>query len=176
MAAAAAVGALALLLVPRTQHEQQLRTAPAQSPVAESAPLTTEAPRNVELLAPQETASAEAPAPPAADRAARMQPVAPQASGAFAAAENLPVEVRAKASAPSPVAAPSHEVTAAAADASVDGASPQQWVDRVASLHAAGDLAGAAAALQGFRRAYSDADAYLPPALGEWAAGVPKEP
>ena len=176
MAAAAAVAALALLLVPRTQREEQLRTAPAQSPVAESEPLTSEAERDVELPPPQETVSAEAPAPPAADPAAGMQPVAPQASGASAAAEKLPAAARAEASAPGPVAAPSREATAAAADASADGASPQQWVDRIASLYAAGDMAGAATALQGFRSAYPDADAHLPPELRAWAAAVPRQP
>ena len=176
MAAAAAVAAVALLLVPRTQREEQLRTAPTQSPVAESAPLTAEAPRDVQLLAPGEPASTEAPAPPAAAPAGGMEPVAPQASGASAAAASVPAEARAETSAPGPVAAPSRAVAAAAADASADGASPRQWVDRIASLHAVGDITGAATALEEFRQAYPDADAHLPPALRAWAAAVPQQP
>jgi hypothetical protein len=67
-------------------------------------------------------------------------------------------------------------VTAGAADASAISVSPRQWVDRVASLHAAGDMAAAAAALQEFRRVFPDADAELPPQLRAWAAAVPQEP
>jgi hypothetical protein len=51
--------------------------------------------------------------------------------------------------------------------------SAQVWAHQVADLHAAGDIATAAAELQAFRAAYPDADAYLPEDLGAWAATVP---
>jgi len=178
MAAAAAVGALALVLVPRTERQDLMLTAPMQGTLKESTrPAIETTPPDVP--APGRAASsAEMPAPPAAAPAARTPTVAPQDTAPSAAAQAPPAEAvtSAEASAPGPATAPSRGVTAAAADASAGGASPQQWVDRIASLHAAGDLAGAAAALQEFRRAYPDDAENLPPPLRTWAAGVPQEP
>ena len=178
MAAAAAVAALALLLVPRTEREERLMYAPMQSAPTESTqPATEGAPADVPAPG-REAASAEMPAPPTAAPAAKVQQVTPQATAPSAAAESLPAEAgaRAEAIAPAPATAPSRAVTAAAADASVGTSSRQEWIDRIASLHAAGDMAGAATALEEFRRAYPDADAQLPPELRAWAAAVPQQP
>jgi hypothetical protein len=46
------------------------------------------------------------------------------------------------------------------------------WASRIAALHAAGDLEGAATSLRDFRAAYEKADDYLPPALQAWARTV----
>jgi hypothetical protein len=178
MAAAAAVAAVAFLLVPRTEREERLIYAPRQgAPTESTRPATGAAPADV-AAAGREAASSEMPAPPAAAPAGKMQQVAPQATTPSAAAASVPAEAgaRAEAAAPAPAAAPSRAVTAAAADASTGTGGRQEWIDRIASLHAAGDMAAAATALQEFRREYPDADAQLPPALRAWAAAVPQPP
>jgi hypothetical protein len=65
---------------------------------------------------------------------------------------------------------------AASADAAATESvtlSAEVWAHQVADLHAAGDVAMAAAELQAFRAAYPDADAHLPQDLRAWAATVP---
>lgn len=49
---------------------------------------------------------------------------------------------------------------------------PGAWAARIAALHAAGDLDGAATNLRNFRAAYDHADEYLPAALRDWARTV----
>ena len=49
----------------------------------------------------------------------------------------------------------------------------QTMARRIAALHAAGNLDSAAAELREFRRAFPDADRFLPDDLLAWAAGVP---
>jgi hypothetical protein len=51
-------------------------------------------------------------------------------------------------------------------------ATPGAWAQRVAELHAQGDVAAAATELRAFRRAFPDADGYLPPSLLPWADSV----
>ena len=178
MAAAAAVAALALLLVPRTEREERLTHAPMQDAPTESTQPATEA-TPADMPAPgREAGSAEMTAPPAAAPAAKVRQVAPQATAPSAAAGSLPAEsgARAEAIAPAPATEPSRVVTAAAADASAGTWSREEWIERIASLHAAGDTEGAASALEEFRRAYPDADSHLPPELRAWAAAVPPHP
>jgi hypothetical protein len=178
MAAAAAVAGLALLLVPRTERQERMLTAPTQDNPTESAQPANEAVPADVPVPDREAASAERPAPPAAAPAAKMQSVAPQATGPSTAAETGPVEAqtRAETAGPGTATARSRAVTAGGVDGSAGSASPQEWIDRVATLHAAGDMAAAAAALQEFRRAFPDADAQLPPELRAWAAAVPQQP
>jgi hypothetical protein len=47
-----------------------------------------------------------------------------------------------------------------------------EWVQKIAALHAAGDIAAAEDTLRAFRAAVPDADRYLPESLSEWAASV----
>ena len=61
----------------------------------------------------------------------------------------------------------------AAAPAEAVVPSPEDWARRIAALHASGDLDAAAAQLREFRRAYVDADGFLPDELRDWAAAVP---
>lgn len=49
---------------------------------------------------------------------------------------------------------------------------PQAWAARIAALHDAGDLEGAATSLRNFRAAYDKADEYLPSALRAWARTI----
>lgn len=49
---------------------------------------------------------------------------------------------------------------------------PGAWAARIAALHAAGDLDGAATNLRNFRAAYDHADEHLPAALRDWAGTV----
>jgi hypothetical protein len=51
----------------------------------------------------------------------------------------------------------------------------EAWTRRIVALHAAGNLAAAAAELQSFRRAYPDADDRLPADLRHWARTVRPE-
>lgn len=112
-------------------------------------------------------------------------PVSPTvpAPGPAAASKELPAVQRAPAAndaadsrrvdrSPLAGAAP-RAATQAAAEASTASdapPSPEAWASHIASLHAAGDLAGAAAELRAFRAAYPDADRYLPAELRAWAA------
>jgi hypothetical protein len=150
MAAAAAVAGLALLLVPRTERQAERRDvqyqAPMQSPPADAPPTAVEVAPAAVAPPHQDSASREATAP-----AAMMPPAAPQPAGPSIASGSVPVEAEAEASA-------------------------QAWIDRIASLRAAGDSAAAATALQEFRRAFPDADSQLPPELRAWAAAVPQQP
>lgn len=163
MAAAATVAALAFLLVPRTEHQERSRAVPAQRP----APETT---------AP--AAEASAPAPAAVAPARKSEPMAQRAAAppAESQAGSVSAEAGATAARPGVAEAPSPAAATAVADAADGALSPDQWTHRIESLYAAGDLAGAAAALREFRRAYPDADSYVPPALRAWAASVPRAP
>lgn len=148
MAAAAAVAALALLLVPRTERQAERGDvqlhAPMQSPPADVPPTPIEVAPDAAAPPRQDAASRESTAP-----AAMMPPAAPQPAGPSAASGSVPVEAE---------------------------ASAQSWIDRIASLRAAGDSAAAATALQEFRRAFPDADSQLPPELRAWAAALPQQP
>lgn len=148
MAAAAAVAALALLLVPRTERQAERGDvqfhAPMQSPPADVPPTPIEVAPAAVPPPRQDAASRESAAP-----AAMMPPAAPQPAGPSAASGSVPVEAE---------------------------ASAQSWIDRIASLRAAGDSAAAATALQEFRRAVPDADSQLPPELRAWAAALPQQP
>ena len=163
MAAAAAVAVLAFLLVPRTEHQERSRPVPAQRPVPE-----TTAP----------AAEAAAPAPAAVAPAPKSEPMAQRAAARPAESQAGSVSAEAGAAAVSPgvAEAPSPAVAPAVADAAHGALSPDQWAQRIESLYAAGDEAGAAAALREFRRAYPDADVHLAPALRAWATQVPQEP
>jgi hypothetical protein len=148
MAAAAAVAALALLLVPRTERQAERGDvqfqAPMQSPPADAPPTAIEVAPDAAAPPRQDAASRESTAP-----AAMMPPAAPQPAGPSTASGSVPVEAE---------------------------ASAQAWIDRIASLRAAGDSAAAATALQEFRRAFPDADSQLPPELRDWAAALPQQP
>jgi hypothetical protein len=61
----------------------------------------------------------------------------------------------------------------AAAQAVAAPTSPDEWARRIAAAHAAGDLDAASTELREFRRAYPDADRYLPAELQEWASVQP---
>jgi hypothetical protein len=65
--------------------------------------------------------------------------------------------------------------TAAAQESRQVVAAPRSAADpaaNIASLYAAGDVAGAAAALRAFRAATPDADTHLPESLRDWARTV----
>lgn len=160
IAAAATVAALAFLLVPRTEQQSTPHTAPAQGPVTKAAAPAAEALPAQAPPSRQEAASAEASATVPAPTAATPAP----------AAKSEPMARRAAAP---PAEAQADSVSAAAAGSAL---SPEQWTRRIESLYTAGDEAGAAAALDEFRRVYPDADARLPPTLRAWATSVPRSP
>jgi hypothetical protein len=178
LAAAAAVAALALLLVPRAEREDVMLDSPTRAPLTEAAPPAAQTAPAETSASARQAASAEESALSDAIPAAKMPQGAPQSTAEPVLLEAMPVEdeVRAEGAAPGPAMAPSRGVATTVTDVPAGSIAPQQWVDRIASLHAAGDLAGAAASLQEFRRAYPDAADQLPPALRAWAAGVPQEP
>ena len=177
MAAAAAVAALALLLVPRTERQAERGDlqfqAPMESPPADAPPTAIEAAPTAVAPPRQEAASRESTAP-----TAMMPPAAPQPAGPSAASGSvlLEAELSAQTAAPGLATAPSRAVTAATTDGSANRSSAREWIDRIASLRASGDSAAAATALQEFRRAFPDADSQLPPELRAWAAAVPQQP
>lgn len=51
-----------------------------------------------------------------------------------------------------------------------------EWIARIRAQRRAGNEAEALRALAGFRQAFTDADARLPPDLREWAAELPRAP
>ena len=108
-------------------------------------------------------------AAPAADTATTM-PAAEVDQRQRAAAEMSGRTASEAAAAPAPVQA----TTAKAASAREDVAPPDAAgrAARVATLYAAGDIAGAADALREFRAVDPDADTYLPESLRDWARTV----
>lgn len=168
LAAAATVAGLAFVLVQTLPREREVappvRTqlpAPASSSEREIAPPIQSGARERSAAGAARALAAEA-APDVADsmRPAEMdlrKGVIPDTSGNLASQEAAaPAARRTEAFGPSTAAPPS------AAD----------WATRIETLHASGDLAGAAAALREFRAADPAADSHLPESLRDWARTV----
>ena len=181
LAAAAGVAGLAFVLVQMIPRDEPLRSRPAverasdaDSPVAppSSGPpapgdgLAAEASKAAPATAPTRTAAEPAPAPaPARPRQEfRTREATSNRAVMDASAEsNAPSGALSRSGALSPAAAPAEAVVP----------SPDDWARRIAALHASGDLDAAAAQLREFRRAYPDADTFLPDELRDWASAVP---
>ena len=187
LAAAAGVAGLAFVLV-QTLPEHAAPRAPAvseQSATAASGSPPPEADTAVVAEPPNAAKTAPAPPePPAPAQRARSRPEArPEAR-----AEGEAAEATAPAfTSPLPAATADRraaravtERQAAAASSLEESAmgageppSPEGWVERILASYEAGDLPGAEAQLEDFRRAYPDADRHLPDRLRDWAASVP---
>jgi hypothetical protein len=190
LAAAAGVAGLAFVLVQMIPRDEPLRSRPAveraseaDSPVAppssgppapgdgltaeasKAAPATASGART-ETTAPARTAAKPAPAPapaPARQESRVREALSDRAAMGASAERAAPSGALAPAGALSPAAAPDEAVVP----------SPDDWARRIAALHASGDLDAAAAQLREFRRAYADADGFLPDELRGWASAVP---
>ena len=175
LAAAAGVAGLAFVLVQIIPRDEPLRPRPAveresdaDSPVAppSSGPpasgegLAAEAAKAVPATAPARTVAEPAPEPPPAPARQELRTREPMADRA---AMDASVEGIATSGALAPAAAPAESAMP----------SPDDWARRIAALHASGDLDTAAAQLREFRRAYPDADSFLPDELRDWAGSVP---
>ena len=180
LAAAAGVAGLAFVLVQMIPRDEPLRSRPAVerapetgSPVAppSSGPpapgdgLAAEASKAAPATAPTRTAAEPAPAP--APAPARQEPRTREALSDRAA-----MGASAERTAPSGALPPAAALSPAAAPAEAVMPSPEDWARRIAALHASGDLDAAAAQLREFRRAYPDADGFLPDELRDWAYAV----
>ncbi len=158
LAAAAGVAGLAFVLVQTIPRE-----APLPSPAAVEMKSRAESP--ISRPSGPEVAPAERNAAQASDAAPTILPSArTRESAASPAAED--------ASTGSDALAGAEPQAAARAEAAAP--SPDAWARRIAALHAAGNLNSAAAELREFRRAFPDADQFLPDDLRDWAAGVPR--
>jgi len=162
LAAAAGVAGLAFVLVQMIPRDEPLRSRPA----VERAPETDAPVARTETTAPARTVAEPVPEPPPAP--ARQEPRAREAVSDQAAMD-ASAERNASSGAPLPPAA----LSPAAAPAEAVVPSPDDWARRIAALHASGDLDAAAAQLRAFRRAYADADGFLPDGLRDWASAVP---
>jgi hypothetical protein len=126
-----------------------------------------ERPVSMEAAAPDEpTAQTATESAPAARVAPRVPPPAPESSSA------LPEAGLAAPAAPGPAASAERAMPAAELDTDLSVPSPQQWAERIESLHDSGDLDRAAEELRAFRLAWPDADDRLSPDLQPWAASV----
>jgi hypothetical protein len=166
LAAAASVAGLAFVLVQTLPREREVAPSiriqlPAPSPERDIAP-----PIQGEARERSDAGVARAPAAEAApDVADRMRPaemdlrkgVIPDTSGTLASQE---------------AAAPAARRTEALGLSTSVPPSATDWATRIEALHAAGDLAAAAAALREFRAAYPAADSHLPESLRDWARTV----
>jgi hypothetical protein len=141
--------------------------APPQPPAAADRALTPMA-----VPAPAEAApSAAVPPPVTVDSATDVADAASRAT-AMSEAE---LDQRTGAAAKARSGVTSAEVAAPRQERRRNDEMPLSAGDRAASivaLHAAGDTAGAAAALREFRAANPDADTYLPESLRDWARTV----
>lgn len=159
LAAAAAVAGLAFVLVQTIPREEPLPS-PAEStatPAGDAAPATLPPPRTpVPATTPAATESVPEPPPTPTQQADRTREVAPSPAARPAGSDAL-----------------AGVAPQAAARAEAAASTPDAWARRIAALHGAGDLAAAAAELHEFRRAFPDADQFLPDDLRGWAAGVP---
>jgi hypothetical protein len=190
LAAAAGVAGLAFVLVQMIPRDEPLRSrpaveraseadppvappsggppAPGDGPAAEAgkaAPATASGART-ETTAPARTVAEPVPAP--APAPARQESRAREAMSNRAA-----MDASAESTAPSGALAPTGALSPAAAPAETVVPAPDDWARHIAALHASGDLDAAAAQLREFRRAYADADGFLPDELRDWASAVP---
>jgi hypothetical protein len=128
--------------------------------LAQTLPPPTEPARQGQVVAPDRASNADV-------ASARTAPVPAPAP---------PAEAVAKSSAADQVRAPTGSGAAAEMSRERTSAEPRPdppaWADRIAALHAAGDLDGAAASLRDFRAAHDRADEFLPVALRDWAGSV----
>jgi hypothetical protein len=159
LAAAAGVVGIAFVLVQLIPRDETPR-APAPAPAAAT---EMQPPVQRNEVAPSAPAQAPVITPPTPAPAVNGKSVAARESmardvmSAETAERTAPVGTAAGAPAPS-TAAPM---------------SPEAWAQRIAALHANGDVVAAASELRAFRATYPDADAYLPQAMRPWAASVP---
>jgi hypothetical protein len=193
LAAAAAVAGLAFVLVQSLPRDRDVAPSlrmeePAATPAA--------AQEKPDSPATRETIEAKTASPPAS-AVTRESVTAPastidQRSGADTVTTMRATEVdqrqlaapemagRISSDAAAGVAAPMPASARAAAEAPAttaarDNVAPPDSADlaaRIAALYAAGDVAGAAAALREFRSVDPDADTYLPESLRDWARTV----
>jgi hypothetical protein len=168
LAAAASVAGLAFVLVQTLPREREVAPsiriqlpAPESSSERDIAPPTPSDSRERSDAGVARAPAAEA-APDVADR---MRPaemdlrkgVIPGTSGNLASQE---------------AAAPAAKRTDALGLSTMVPPSATDWATRIEALHAAGDLAAAAAALREFRAADPAADSHLPESLRDWARTV----
>ena len=190
LAAAAGVAGLAFVLVQMIPRDEPLRSRPAveraaeaDSPVAppvsgpsahgdglaaeagKAAPTIASGART-ETAAPARTVAEPVPEPPPA-------PSRQEFRTREATSNRAAMDAAAERNASSSARSPSGALSPAAAPAEAVAPSPDDWARRIAALHASGDLDAAATQLREFRRAYADADGFLPDELRDWASAVP---
>ncbi len=184
LAAAAGLAGLAFLVVQRLPTDTE-STKTLEAP-ARSAPATSARPEadneaggpgaaEVSIAEPppamqqrSTTSAAEAPPPRPTDARLRESATVNQPS-AQQSAEDLAAAPALGSSAPL-----SRQQTAGiVAEGSMGKVEdPDDWVERIVTLHEAGDLPAAATELRAFRSAYPDADARLPADLRQWASTI----
>ena len=182
LAAAAAVAGLAFVLVqslprergvaPSTRSDEpaQVPATTQEMPRSPPAPVTTD---QTTATSPPSLADAHEPlSAPRRERAKQAIPV----TGTTVAIPATDAERRNAATSKMATGVASAGVAAAAVQESRQVIpAPRSAADPaadIASLYAAGDVAGAAAALRAFRAATPDADTHLPESLREWARTV----
>ena len=182
LAAAAAVAGLAFVLVQslprergvapsmRSEEPAQVPATTQEMPRSPPAPATTD---QTTATSPPALADAHEPrSAPGRERAKQAIPV----TGTTVAIPATDAEMRNAATAKMATGVASAEVATAAAQESRQVVpAPRSAADpaaNIASLYAAGDVAGAAAALRAFRAATPDADTHLPESLRDWARTV----
>lgn len=172
--------------LPQVTSSESVTASPGEADVSAQAWSAGAAPASVEALAPREPARSAM-----RDASARPVDSAPVANAAAPASRQVDVieSTPAAGAASAPAAGLSGSISAgartdveaktaapAAAARERSGAElrpdPGAWADRIAALHAAGDLDGAATNLRNFRAAYEQADEYLPAELRDWARTV----
>jgi hypothetical protein len=160
MAAAATVAGLAFVLVQTLPRDPD--RAPLPPAAQESAPVAAPAGAPPPAATPPASAARQELSPPRARDT--VDPAAPERRST-ADVTAAPQVV------PGPAAAAARNM---AAEAVVDDQAlvTDEWVQKIAALHAAGDIAAAEDTLRAFRAAVPDADRYLPESFSEWAASV----
>lgn len=148
LAAAAGVVGLAFVLVQLMPREETTRSPEGEVPAPQAMP----------------------PAPPAPSARHDAEPVPAAVEPSMASRESSAND--AAGTAAESRAALSGVAPPQAARSVASPVSPEAWAHRVAELHAQGDVAAAATELRAFRRAFPDADDYLPPSLLPWAESV----
>jgi hypothetical protein len=187
MAAAAAVAGLAFTLVqilprePGRTRTLDVREAPAPAAQESTVPTAQEtatpaAPEVAPTPVPAQAGSVERKdnaSPRTSDRDNASVPQMASPPAASATPQSLALEAIEERSSFEDRGSPG-TARSKAADATLNegGVHVDEWVQRIVALHAAGDVAAAAAELRAFRAAEPGADRQLPESLREWAGSV----
>lgn len=182
LAAAAAVAGLAFVLVQSLPRERDVAPSIRMEQPAQVPATTREMPRSPPAPAATDQTTATSPpaladaheplSAPGRERAKQAIPVTGTTVGipaTDAERRNAATSKMATGVASAGVAAPAVQESRQVIPAPRSAADPAA---NIASLYAAGDVAGAAAALRAFRAATPDADARLPESLRDWARTV----